>query len=705
MTVLKTVLNGELCDLPYLPSAGVCGGVFRRRKTIRPISQRRLMTNLQSMSSHQVETYSSKLKLYKRRTFSSNGLKNPTGTAVHASPWKGKEGETHGDTPGPSTDLNVIASRLSQLALPYFKEGPQVKDARLKLAGVVVLTLGTTGVSVLFSFLGRDFFNALAAKDEAKFTEMLIKWLIALCLGIPVFVMRDYYQSKLALDWREWMTKYLMDDYFGKRRFYTLQASAMLDNPDQRIASDVSQFTNTTLSLTMTLLNSSVDLISFSGILFSIYPPLFIALLVYSIGGTVASISIGRPLIGLNFLQEAAEADFRYGLVRVRENAESIAFYGGEEKEGSLLWNRLQSVIQNYGNLLVASRRLSFFTSFYRFLIQILPAAVVAPLYFKGEIEFGVVNQSSSAFNHILTDISLVVFQFEALAGFSAVIDRLGELTEVFEQSSGENSEETETITRIENARQLPRLLDIQMLDLCVPKDNTKVLVRGLDLHVEQGHSLLIMGPSGSGKTSLLRAIAGLWNTGKGTIRLYGTPVGREEGCGQTFFVPQRPYMVLGTLRDQILYPTWAGSDQMVGGMITNGKRPLPTDLDIHKALKTVRLDSVLERIDNDLDYLADWAAELSLGEQQRLAFARILLSTPDVVLMDESTSALDSTNERVLYTALKNAGITFVSVGHRPTLLEYHEKVLVLEGDSSGSWSMKESKDMNIMEAVTFMD
>lgn len=697
----------QIVDTRRLPVSNVrfCGGVSGTRIHTRKTSPKRqccMMTGSQYMST--VETYSSKLKLYKRRT--SSLPKHSSRSTVHACSQSGKhQGDNTGDAPGPSTDLNVIASRLSQLALPYFKDGPQVKDARTKLAVVVALTLGTTGVSVLFSFLGRDFFNALAAKDEAKFTEMLVKWLVALCLGIPVFVMRDYYQSKLALDWREWMTKYLMDDYFGKRRFYTLQASAMLDNPDQRIASDVSQFTSTTLSLTMTLLNSSVDLISFSGILFSIYPPLFIALLIYSIGGTVASISIGRPLIGLNFLQEAAEADFRYGLVRVRENAESIAFYGGEEKEGSLLWNRIQSVVQNYGNLLVASRRLSFFTSFYRFLIQILPAAVVAPLYFKGDIEFGVVNQSSSAFNHILTDISLVVFQFEALAGFSAVIDRLGELTEVFEQSNVMT--DSKVIVREEHPRQLPTLLDITMLQLCVPRDDTKVLIRGLDLHVEQGHSLLIMGPSGSGKTSLLRAISGLWNNGEGTISLYGSPVGREEGCGEIFFVPQRPYMVLGTLRDQILYPTWAGSDQIVNGTPSknNTRRSLPTDLDIRQALKTVRLDSVLERIDNDLDYLADWAAELSLGEQQRLAFARILLSMPDLVLMDESTSALDSTNERILYTALKHAGITFVSVGHRPTLLEYHEKVLVLEGDASGSWSIKDAKDMNIMEAVNMME
>jgi len=264
---------------------------------------------------------------------------------------------------GPSADLPVIFSRLSALATPYWQESPQ---ARWRLGGVVALTLATTGVSVLFSFLGRDFFNALSAKDQAKFTEMLFKYLGAFTLGIPVFVLRDYYQARLALDWREWMTKKFTREYFENQTFYQVQADALLDNPDQRIAVDVRNFTDTTLSFGVIILNAAVDLVSFSGILFSIYPPLFAALVIYSVGGTAASLAIGRPLVGLNFAQEAAEANFRYGLVRVRENAESIAFYGGEENEAKLLGRRLKSAIENLGDLLIASRNLNFFTSFYR---------------------------------------------------------------------------------------------------------------------------------------------------------------------------------------------------------------------------------------------------------------------------------------------------------------------------------------------------
>lgn len=443
------------------------------------------------------------------------------------------------------------------------------------------------------------------------------------------------------------------------------------------------------------------------------------ALLIYSIGGTAASLAIGRPLIGLNFSQEAAEANFRYGLVRVRENAESIAFYGGEDNEARLLGNRLTFVVENFGKLLLASRNLNFFTSFYRFLIQILPAAVVAPLYFRGEIEFGVINQSASAFNHILTDVSLVVYQFEALAGFSAVIDRLGELEEVLRSTGstpgsttlpGPSSISLRTVPIASNAP----LLVLDKLSLTIPHTN-KTLIQDLSFAVEEHHSLLIMGPSGSGKTSLLRTIAGLWRSGSGSVVLYGQPMGRGEGQGDVFFVPQRPYVVLGTLRDQLLYPTWAQPSDDSPSLHHENEhqhRPLPSDEAMRRALLAVKLGPLVDRVNGNLDAKSDWASVLSLGEQQRLAFARVLLAKPRLLLMDESTSALDTFNEKQVYNALRDAGITYVSVGHRPTLLSFHQRVLLLHGNEegdgehgSGTWELKPCSDVTIERAVTFMD
>lgn len=417
-------------------------------------------------------------------------------------------------------------------------------------------------------------------------------------------------------------------------------------------------------------------------------------------------------------------------------------------------------------------------------MIQILPAAVVAPLFFRGEIEFGVVSQSSSAFNHILTDVSLVVYQFEALAGFSAEVDRLGELNEVLSacrkrEGEGEEEEKEEinntntdgatddlsTSSAEEQISSVPRfsqmtnsssrnsvslfntvstptspLLSLHNLSLRVPGNTINAaLIQNLSLSVDPGHSLLIMGPSGTGKTSLLRTVAGLWKSGSGSIELFGQPMGRKEGQGDVFFIPQRPYVVLGTLRDQLLYPTWADSElkEKEKGKIdtkddvaasnknptTPGPRsptalasssssfesvftrPLPTDDEMRAALRAVQLSPLLERINGNLDEAADWAAVLSLGEQQRIAFARVILAKPRLVLMDESTSALDTTNERLLYKALKNAGVTYVSVGHRPTLLNFHERVLLLKGDGDGGWEVKPAKDVDLETAVALMD
>ncbi|KAK9820926.1 hypothetical protein WJX74_009117 [Apatococcus lobatus] len=663
---------------------------------------------------------------------------------------------------GASTDLSVIWRRLRQLAVPYWKDSEVASQARWRLAGVVALTLGTTGVSVMFNFLGRDFFNALSEKDAERFTQMLFKWLGALTVGIPVFVFRSYYQDRLALEWRNWMTEDFTKRYFENRTFYQVQVTGQPDNPDQRVSADIKNFTETALNLSTTILQSCIDLVSFSGILYTIYPPLFAALLIYSIGGTSISLYLGKNLVGLNFQQEAQEANFRYGLVRVRENAESIAFYGGEASEAKLLFQRLVSVVENYGQLIKTSRNLQFFTSFYRFVIQILPAAVVAPLYFSGKIGFGVVNQSSSAFNHILTDISLVVYQFETLAGFSAVIDRLGEFMEVLDEAAPANSspaaplqDQPEPLLPPASSIQLSDewhegvgigkggvLLDLQHVTLRTP-DSSMTLVEDLTLQVKKGESLLIVGPSGAGKTSIMRAIAGLWTSGEGSICRYGRPVGAGSGGGDIFFVPQRPYVVLGSLREQLLYPTWADAEDLVGssapdpetsdshdGAASSHKtatkriRPPPRDAELQEVLRRVQLGGLLSRQSSvpgspaqapvakpasapsspshtvnsptgsgrqhgnakGLDAVADWAGVLSLGEQQRLAFARVLLCRPALVLMDESSSALDTVNEKHMYNLLKSEDIVYVSVGHRPTLRAYHDRVLQLLDRSSNN-------------------
>nr|XP_012567564.1 ABC transporter D family member 2, chloroplastic isoform X2 [Cicer arietinum] len=568
-------------------------------------------------------------------------------------------------------------------------------------------------------------------KDQEQFTKQLLYYLGGFAGGIPFFVLRDYARETLSLRWRSWMTRYYMDRYLKNQTFYKIQSQSIIDNPDQRIVDDLSSFTSTALSFSLTLFTAAVDLISFSNILYGIYPPLFVVLLIYSIGGTAISVFLGRGLVTLNFLQEKKEADFRYGLVRVRENAESIAFYGGEESEMQLLLQRFKSAFENLTQLLISSRNLDFFTSGYRYTIQVLPAAVVAPMYFSGKIEFGVINQSVSAFNHILGDFSLIVYQFQAISAFSAVINRLGEFDDILDRSNSkslpDSLEDIDIMYKdflsssvLESNGSTPpekpeKLLEIEDLILKTPSEST--LIRDLSLTIKEKDNLLITGPSGSGKTSLLRAMAGLWKTGTGKIVYYvkggegteksissdvnthvvdiardtskdkGKSISRKFGI---FFLPQKPYMVLGSLRQQLLYPTWGDDDVVPTSDSNEQKNVLPflsnsedmnneqmkpnTD-ELIKILEDVRLGYILARF--GLDSTHEWSSVLSLGEQQRLAFARLLLSKPQLALLDESTSALDEANEVYLYEKIAAAGITYISVGHRSTLRDFHDRIL----------------------------
>lgn len=527
--------------------------------------------------------------------------------------------------------------------------GDQKWQARGLLSLVVLCLLAYTGLSVVLNNKRGVLISALSAKDEPRFWETVIIFIGVLVLYAPLLAGYRYLRDRLSLQWRRWLTNRFLDNYFSDRAYYNLNTSnADIDNPDQRIAEDVRSFTQESLTFSLVLVESVLSVIAFSSVLWGISKPLVFFLVIYALIGTLVTTTVfGKPLVRLNFEQLKKEADFRFSLVRIRENAEAIAFYQGEERESNHIKQRFMEVFDNVKHLLVWELNLNILTNAYEFIPFILPALVVAPAIFAGDMEVGKVTETQGAFVRVFFSLNVVVARFQALTTFGAGINRLYTFAEFLEQKETTHTPEEPTIQTLLFDR-----LAVEHLTLQTP-NHQRTLVEDLSVELPTGQGLLVMGPSGCGKSSLLRAIAGLWNSGNGTII-------RPEP-DQILFLPQRPYMVLGTLRDQLLYPH------------TNVE---VEDQQLQQALEQVNLADLSERF-GGFDTEQDWADILSLGEQQRLTFARLLLNKPKYAILDEATSALDIDNEERLYQHLQASGTTFLSVGHRSTLANYHQLVL----------------------------
>ena len=541
-------------------------------------------------------------------------------------------------------------------------------SARGLLAVIISLTLAHVYILVLLNQWNNTFYNTLQNRQEDAFFQALGQFGILATCYILVAVYELYLRQMLQNKWRRWITEEYLGKWLNNKTYHFLELTdSKADNPDQRISEDLKLFVTLTIQLGLGLLKASVTLISFIFILWqlsgtievfgvTIYGYMVWVAIVYAIVGTWLTAKIGRPLIGLNFAQQRYEADFRFGLVRIRENSEGVAFYSGEAQEGQVLKKRFQHVFDNFKALMKCQKKLTWFTSGYSQIAIIFPFIVAAPRYFSNQIQLGGLIQISSAFGRVQDALSFFVDSYSVLAEWRAVVNRLTGFIDHMEEV--QNLQKESIVAIAEEKRS-----GVQVAKLNVTLPSGEKLLKDLGLTLKTKESLLIMGPSGCGKSTLLRTLAGIWPFGNGQIAFPEQP--------KVLFLPQKPYLPLGTLREAFFYP---GKGE---GM--------------EEKLQEVMKLCQLEAFSDKLDKVENWSHLLSLGEQQRITFARALLQQPDWLFLDEATSALDEPSEQALYGLLRRklVNTALVSVGHRGTLRQFHQAKLTIQPD--GAWQLTE--------------
>ncbi|MGF6393668.1 ABC transporter ATP-binding protein/permease [Pseudomonas plecoglossicida] len=555
-------------------------------------------------------------------------------------------------------------SQFWQLAGPYFTFRRSWRPL-LVFALLLVLTLFSVRLNVLFSFWYNGFYSALQALDQTAFWYLLGVFAVLATIHVLRSLFTFYVTQAFSIQWRVWLTERLTGDWMQGDAYYRGQfLEHPVDNPDQRIELDINAYVTNSVSLALGAVSALVSLVAFTGILWGLSAPLAVAgyeipramvfaVYVYVLVATWIAFRLGQPLIRLNFLNEKLTANFRYALMRLRENAENIAFYQGAPVERATLLGRFGALIVNVWALVFRNLKFSGFNLGVSQVAVVFPFILQAPRFFSGAIKLGDVMQTSQAFGQVQDSLSFFRESYDTFAQYRATLDRLTGFLDANEQAAA--------LPRVLTEAQA-QALDINGLQVLRPDGHA--LIADLNLRLHAGQALLIKGPSGSGKTTLLRALAGLWPYAEGEVR---RPIGTEA-----LFLSQRPYLPLGDLRTAIAYPA--------GGTAEDMPR-------MQQALRQVNLAHLAER----LEVSCDWSHILSVGEQQRLAFARVLFNRPQVVFLDESTSAMDEGLEHALYSLLRSEmpQTLLVSVGHRSTLADFHTHRL--EVDGQGGWSFLE--------------
>ncbi|MCU0897897.1 MAG: ABC transporter ATP-binding protein/permease [Burkholderiales bacterium] len=564
-------------------------------------------------------------------------------------------------------DANVFIRARSflgkvwNLATPYWRSEEKWTAWGL-LAAIVAISLGLVYLLVLLNDWQRDFFNAIQEKQSEDFFALLLYFSFLAAVFIVASIYRLYLQQMLEMRWRIWLSRQYLGDWLGEQVFYRLELTGRgTDNPDQRIAEDLRLFTSNTLSLGLGLLREIVTLVSFVVILWNVSGPLSFELggstvtipgymvwaaLAYAVVGSVVTHYVGRPLIGLNFQQERLEADFRFGLVRLREHAEGIALYRGEAPEQRSLLEKLERVRENWWALMLYTKRLGAFTIGYNQIAVIFPYFVAGPRYLAGAITLGELTQIANAFGQVQSSLSWFVDSYGQLANWKASVDRLITFHQALQDAHAEVREQRGIRRETDPGNELRA----DRLDLALPTG--RLVLADESFTLRGGERVLVTGPSGSGKSTLFRALAGIWPFGRGQVRI---PAG-----ARLLFLPQKPYIPIASLRDAVSFPEVAGSF---------------TDAEVGSALAAVGLASLSSR----LDELQNWNLRLSGGEQQKLALARALLIRPDWLFLDEATSALDDASEQRAYSVLESMlpGTAIVSIAHHPGVAGFHGRHL----------------------------
>ena len=546
------------------------------------------------------------------------------------------------------------------LAKPYWVSEQRAKGLGL-LAAVIGLSLALVWLSVQFNLWNKDFYNTFENKDQAEFFRQLWRFTYLAVLWIIAGVYRLYLQQMLLIEWRSWLNDHFLADWLKDRAYYRLQLlDRGVDNPDQRIAEDLRVFVDMTLDLSIGLLSSIVTLVSFTTILWGLSGPFTIGgvsipgymlwvALIYAGVASVLAHWIGKPLIRLQFDQQRFEADYRYSLVRLRENSEAVALYKGEGLELENFRERFQHVIANWWGIMKKRKQLNWFASFYAQLAIIFPYIVAAPRFFRGEMPLGFIFQTASAFREVQSALSWFIDIYPLFAQWKATVDRLTSFTASLERVKSEARD-----LGGERAEAPGETIGIEGLQLALPQG--KPLLRATSIQLRPGEDVLVTGPSGAGKSTFFRALAGIWPYWKGAVRV---PRG-----ARLLFLPQKPYLPIGPLKRAVTYPAETSSFQ---------------DADIAEALGAVGLAPLAA----DLERSENWAQVLSGGEQQRLALARALLNKPDWLFLDEATASLPEDAQDALYRLLKERlpRTTLVSIGHRASLRGYHKHELAWQG------------------------